>query len=113
MGSIREPGQAPLLLHRGLILTGFRETPGSDSEQKFKDNCSMSEHETAGKVRISGMTYLTNVTLTQAAQSKCNYGKVGQEWTDESDADQSSSSQNTCYLKSRATRPKLGFQLSL
>ena len=79
MASIREPGHTLLLIHKGLNLTGFRETPGSDSELKFQDNCSMDEHETPGKVRISRTTDPMNVTLTQAAQSKCNYGKAGQE----------------------------------
>ena len=53
-----------------------------------------------------------NVTLTQAVQSKCNYGKAGQEQTDESYADQSSSTQDTCYLKSKVTKLELRFQLS-
>lgn len=61
MESFRELGQA-LLIHKGLILTGFRETLGSHSELKFKDSCSMGEHETPGKVRISRMTNPTNVT---------------------------------------------------
>lgn len=87
LGSIREPSHA-LLIHKGLVLTGFRETPGSHSELKFKDNCSVGEHETPGKVRTFRMTDPLHVTLTQAARSKCNYGKVGQEETDESDADQ-------------------------
>lgn len=88
MGSIREPGHALLLIHKDLVLTGFRETPDSHSELKFKDNYSMGEYKTPGKVRTFRMTDPTHVTLTQAARSKCNYGKVGQEETDESDTDQ-------------------------
>ena len=78
MGSIREPGHT-LLIHKGLNLTGFRDNTGSDSEWKFQHSCSTDEHEIPGKVRISRMANPVNVTLTQAAQSQCNYGKAGQE----------------------------------
>ena len=77
-GNIREPGHT-LLIHKGLNLTGFRDTTGSDCELKFQHSCSTDEHEIPGKVRISRMANPVNVTLTQAVQSKCNYGKAGQE----------------------------------
>lgn len=70
---------ATLLIHKGLNLTGFRDNTGSDSEWKFQHSCSTDEHEIPGKVRISRMANPVNVTLTQAAQSQCNYGKAGQE----------------------------------
>ena len=66
MGNIREPGHT-LLIHKGLNLTGFRDTTGSDSELKFQDHCSTDEHEIPGKVRISRMAHPVNATLTRAA----------------------------------------------
>lgn len=61
-----------------------------------------------GRGRISRNSGLLTVTLTHAAQGKCNYGKAGQEWTDGHDADEHLSTPNIGHLRSWGHRTKAG-----